>query len=254
MRADIDSIPKVNLIDAHTRLPSLPVDASICAGLTIHESLRSRNRTSSIRKTPVYKIFMREGAIYYFTMATVISESMLTSYGISSIPIGINTKHCSCLAIIQLSTSPSWANQTSQFKDAHTSSCLWSMLLCPAAWFFLFETPTIHSSIQMSTSNHFGLACNMTARNNLTGKVTSSHSHREIRLHWLLWTGMEAAHLQLLSSESADRWWYDLHKMTDLNYTSLASNELSTSQLTMTIQETSKRRLLNKKSFSLSTI
>lgn len=49
-------------------------DATICAALTLHETLRARNRMSSMRKSPVFVIFMREGAFYYAAIAATISE------------------------------------------------------------------------------------------------------------------------------------------------------------------------------------
>jgi hypothetical protein len=42
--------------------------------VTVHESLKARNRHASVRKSPVFYVFMREGAVYYLAMATVVSK------------------------------------------------------------------------------------------------------------------------------------------------------------------------------------
>lgn len=135
-------------------------DATICAGVTLQETLRSRNRMSAMRKSPVYIVFMREGALYYLAIGIVISKQYDNPCFIISIP----GSDCSSILLKQSSTSDLWPSQMSRFKAVHISSCHSSMQPCPADWSFHFEMPIAHSSIPTSTSSHYGLQCLMRAK------------------------------------------------------------------------------------------
>lgn len=115
---------------------------------------------SAMRKSPVYIVFMREGALYYLAIGIVISKH----HGNPSFIISMHDSDCSTTLLQQSSISDLWHKQMYHSKAVHISSSHSSMPPCPAGWSFHFEMPIAHSSTPTSTSSHYGPQCHMRAK------------------------------------------------------------------------------------------